>query len=229
MSENQNGRPYTAEEIAEHVAASPANYEQFVVSLTSPPETYNLKPQVLHTLIDSLRTVTAQAVLLDHLKRVITYGDKPRFPEVSQGFDPLHPEVLAAAANNKDGVPLTDRIKGRLLLIHALLGKMTEAFELAPVLLDLLTIGEFDEINCVEELGDDTFYSGLAEHALKLLGGEAQKQAFGNNLTIHELVRYRNGFKLGSRYKGGKFTAHEALNRDLGVEREALGGEASHV
>lgn len=233
-------------EVAVGVALSTRNYEKFVTDLTSPPETYNFSSAMVDALRDALRGTGQLALTLDHCKRVMTYGDKFRMPELAVG---LVPADVADRLRNQ----ITEKRLGKTghalaLLIHALLGKMTEALELAPVILSLLENDNPDLVNLVEELGDDEFYTKLAHHALQLLiqtgynnlsaddlqasvgGAYAEIQAEGLSVDptlfrqdMGAYVRYRNGCKLGGRYKGGVFTAAEALSRDLDNERKLLG------
>lgn len=211
MSEN---KPQLTEEQVEELANECAQnayaYRDFVLDLTSPPETYNLSDAVMGGLVEALHRLTPASLELDHFKRAMTYGDKLRINPPAH-YWPLHPQIRGAASRNAEGTELTAENRARLLLIHGVLGKITEALELAPILVDLLTdSGDFDAVNLLEELGDDAFYTALVEHAAGY---------------VHGNVRYRNVKKLGKRYKGGRFTRGEALNRDLAAERQALGDD----
>lgn len=211
MSEN---KPQLTEEQVEELANECAQnayaYRDFVLDLTSPPETYNLSQDAIGGLIEALWRLTPASLELDHFKRVMTYGDKLRINRPTHYYG-RHPRVRAAEAANAAGEALSVEQQSRLLLIHGVLGKITEALELAPILVDLLTdSGDFDAVNLLEELGDDAFYTALVEHAAGY---------------VHGNVRYRNVKKLGKRYKGGRFTRGEALNRDLAAERQALGDD----
>lgn len=213
MSEQQ--KQLTEEQI-EHLAQaaseSPLVYSEFVTSLTSPPETYNLSQDVIGGLIEALHRLNPASLELDHFKRVMTYGDKLRINRPA-AYHGINARVRAADAYNREGFKLTDEQRNHLLLIHGILGKITEALELAPILVDLLSDkGDIDIVNLVEELGDDAFYTALATLAGGIMGGE---------------VVYRNVKKLAKRYKGGVFSVDEALNRNLIAEREALGDSAA--
>lgn len=187
------------------------SYREFVLNLTSNPKDYNLSENVISGLIEALARLTPASLELDHFKRVMTYGDKLRINPSLLSW-PVAPQVLAARNLNKMGEQLTEQQRSRLLLIHGILGKITEALELAPVLIRALSYDEFDQVNLIEEMGDDAFYTALVEHAAAIVPGE--------------VVR-RNVNKLGNRYKGGRFTQEEALNRDLGRERAALEQETN--
>lgn len=100
-----------------------------------------------------------------------------------------------------------DRVMSRL--IHGVLGKMSELGELADAIKKRLIYGKpLDEINLVEEIGDDSWYTALILDALAV-GWEAAWQ--------------KNIAKLRTRFPD-KFTEERALNRDLDAERAALEG-----
>ena len=97
-----------------------------------------------------------------------------------------------------------DKIRARmtdtnLRLLHAVLGLTTEAAELTDALKKHLFYGkELDVINLKEELGDSTWYVGIAIDVLQT--------TFDEILTL-------NIEKLRKRYPE-KFTEKSALNRD---------------
>ena len=182
----------TAEE--QQFLTSPAGYSQFVKGLASAPAGFKLPQTQVRLLIDQLQALNNASLALDHLKRVITYGDKPRMNPCPMYSGQVQGEEVL-------------RINGDL--IHGLLGKMTEALELAPVLLQLLTHGSYDPVNLVEELGDDEFYTDLVRQAI--------------DRDRHHMIT-TNVNKLVDRYDGLTFDPEKALNRDLDSERQALEG-----
>lgn len=200
--------PEQVEQLAQACSERPEVYGEFVKSLTSPPETYNLTDATIGGLIEALHRLNPASLELDHFKRVMTYGEKIRInPPAS--YHGSHPRIRAAHAANLSSQPLTEEQRNHLLLVHGILGKITEALELAPLLVTLLSDkGDFDAINLVEELGDDAFYTALVEQAI--------------TVPRSSIVFY-NVRKLAKRYKGGVFTVDEAFNRDLAEERVALG------
>lgn len=215
MSTNQNGtqtqEAIDAEnkrhhEMANACAKDNGNYQQFVLNLTSKPETYNLHRDIVSSLVAGLDRLAPASLELDHLKRVLTYGEKLRINTPILTFPACH-AIASARKAQEDGTEMTEESRKRLLLAHALLGKITEALELAPILTAVLLGEEFDTVNLVEELGDDAFYTALAHHAIDGSSGA----------TVYSNVR-----KLAKRYKGGAFTREEAINRNLDVERDSL-------
>lgn len=92
-------------------------------------------------------------------------------------------------------------------LMHAILGLVTEAGELADLLKREHAYGKpIDEVNAREEAGDLLWYLALIARAL------------GTDL---ETIARTNVEKLQTRYPG-KFTTEAALNRDLEAERKTL-------
>jgi hypothetical protein len=194
--------------MAEACVENPLNYREFVAGLASDPATYNVSREVVHGLVAALHRLTPASLELDHFKRAMTYGEKLRINPPAN--DPNGISNLVATSHSRMAIPmkLTPEQESHLLLIHGVLGKITEALEMAPILVALLQKDSFDAVNLVEELGDDEWYSALVAKAL--------------NLPVGEAVR-RNVRKLAKRYKGGVFTRGEAVNRNLDVERAALG------
>ena len=191
----------TAEQIefnARIMASSPEAYTAFVTGLTSDPVTYNLETPVRNFLASELQELARFSLTLDHAKRVITYGDKCRVNLTHQEY------------------PAPHLGEGARLLLHGLLGKLTEALELVPILLDLMAGRPVDTANLLEELADDEFYEVLVMYSAGL-GRTHSKEEAG-----FDVRRYASGMKLGKRYKGGVFSKEAALGRDLGAERENL-------
>lgn len=190
-------KPQLTEEQIEQIATDartvPAVYQRFVRNLASDPANYNLSPKVISGLVAALYRLNSASLELDHFKRVMTYGDKLR-------INPSQPVNIYP----RGGASLDEEER---LLAHGILGKITEALELAPILIELVQKGTFDKANLLEELGDDAWYGALVEQAVGYEAGD---------------IQYTNVKKLGKRYKGGVFTAQEALNRNLDQERKEL-------
>lgn len=111
---------------------------------------------------------------------------------------PVTPEMIARFSQ-----PETIR------LIHATLGMVTEAAELADMLKKHLFYGRpLDLVNAAEEVGDSMWYVGLAVDVL--------------HTTMNEILTM-NHEKLRLRYPE-KFTEHHAENRNLTAERALLEG-----
>jgi NTP pyrophosphatase (non-canonical NTP hydrolase) len=92
-------------------------------------------------------------------------------------------------------------------LLHAALGMQTESAEFSDMLKKSIFYGKpLDEVNLLEELGDQLWYISLALRALN---------------SSFEEVMAKNIEKLKARYPH-KFTEDKALNRDLDKEREIL-------
>lgn len=94
-------------------------------------------------------------------------------------------------------------------LLHALLGMVTEIGEIADVLKRRVVYGTaLDEVNLVEEHGDESWYMAIFLDAL----GSSWDESWTRNIA-----------KLKARFPK-KFEAAQALNRDLAAERRALEG-----
>lgn len=92
-------------------------------------------------------------------------------------------------------------------VIHAIIGKATEAGELLEALNGALFEGkDFDIVNFKEEIGDGLWYDAIG---LNAVGG-----------TFEE-VQATNIAKLRARFPN-KFTEFDANNRDLSTERKIL-------
>ncbi len=97
-------------------------------------------------------------------------------------------------------------------IMHAMLGCVTEAGELAEHVRDVLGGAKpLDRTNLVEEFGDQLWYIALGLRALP----SDFEEAFAVNIA-----------KLRKRFPD-KFTTEAALNRDLGGERAVLEGKPS--
>lgn len=191
MSESAK-KQLTAEEL--QFLTSGPGYSTFVNGLASKPEGFKLDQTQVALLIDQLQALNGPSLALDHFKRVITYGDKPRMNPCPVYTGPIRPN---------------DELRINGDLIHGLLGKITEALELAPILYKLLVMGSYDPVNLVEELGDDEFYTDLVRQAI-------------DRDRHHVLATNVN--KLVDRYNGLTFDPEKALNRDLDSERQVLEG-----
>lgn len=106
-----------------------------------------------------------------------------------------------------------DEIQSRLSnidprLLHGLLGLASEAGELLDHLKAVIFYGvPLDYDNIDEELGDIEFFHTLCRKS--------------RNLSREDVQRM-NKAKLAKRYKSGKFTKNDAVNRDKASEMDAL-------
>lgn len=195
MSTKQ-ARPETYQEQAYRTAQT--DYEACEERVNAPFMTTWLFP-VLDTLMRA-------GLGADLIKRHVFYGAELEQLARRADGDKKHQEGLLTAAAHRDLV-IDDSEK--LELLHALLGLVSEAAELAEALIPVFYHGyEVDFINIAEELGDLRWYSALAASAI----GETEEDIEAVNIG-----------KLRARYPE-KFSADNALHRDLDAERKALGG-----
>jgi len=139
--------------------------------------------------------LTMQILLGNHmdlLKKRMIYG--------KDGFEPINHEP------NTTNIPLT---QDEYELIHASMGIITEAGEIAEIVLDYINTGELSSIHLNEERGDLLWYLALITKV-------------GKGLLPLEGCMKQNMDKLWTRYKGKKFSKDEALNRNLEEEGKAL-------
>ena len=92
-------------------------------------------------------------------------------------------------------------------MLHAAMGLVTEAAELLDMLKKHIYYGKkLDMVNAKEEIGDSSWYIGLAVDEMKT--------------TMNEVLTL-NIEKLKLRYPG-KFNSEDAINRDVAAERVLL-------
>lgn len=100
-------------------------------------------------------------------------------------------------------------------VMHAALGVVTEASEFADVLKKTLYKNvTIDWVNLDEEVGDTLFFIQMYINY--------RNELFNTDLTFVDYL-VMNTAKLNKRYSD-KFSTDEAINRDLGQERELLEG-----
>jgi len=96
-------------------------------------------------------------------------------------------------------------------ILHSIYGKMTEAAELADLLLATMHGANFDVVNFAEEIGDGQWYDAIGVRAV------------GSTIRAEQ---ERNILKLRKRFPD-KFTEAEAINRDHAAERVVLEAQQS--
>jgi NTP pyrophosphatase (non-canonical NTP hydrolase) len=134
-----------------------------------------------------LQAVIAAGGWADRIKRALFYGKNPGDSRWSTGSVSLVPEMA--------------------YLIHAMLGGVTEAAEVAEHVRDVMTGAKpLDSVNLAEEFGDQLWYIAMGLRYLDTNFGEA----FDANTA-----------KLRKRFPD-KFTEEAAIHRDLAGERAVL-------
>jgi len=137
---------------------------------------------------------------VDVFKRAIFYGSTFKREEDGVAHEAVD---LHRGDNSPDSrYPSPD-------MIHSAMGIFTEAAEFLEAVIASTFEGEpFDHVNAIEELGDLEWYMAVMRDRLDV---------------SQEDVQRRNIAKLRARYPE-KFESSDALNRDLGRERDALQG-----
>jgi NTP pyrophosphatase (non-canonical NTP hydrolase) len=157
----------------------------------------------------ALDAFIASGIILDQIKRSVYYGSDIDMAKVADAREDLFSSA-AAIDTVEDLDPKNEQretFNFDTRVLHALIGGMTEAGELAEALIKAIdTNSELDAVNLGEEFADINWYQAIACDALGL--------NWGNLLDAN--IR-----KLKTRYPE-KFTSQDALNRDLDSERSEL-------
>jgi hypothetical protein len=174
----------------------PVVYEEKALATLAPDDSIDLKRVNYALLRQALRDVITTGRALDAIKKTVCYN-KPFPKEYKVGVAP----TPAPAAVDPQ-------------ILHAVLGIITEAAELADALNKAMWGGEeLDLVNLLEESGDLDWYQALLDSRT----GGTQVQRWTTNIT-----------KLAARYakEGGDvgFTSEAAIERDTDTEREILEG-----
>ena len=154
-------------------------------------------------LMDALQLFILSAQILDLFKRQVFY--KKEFSD--EQLAPLLSEINALSApNNTDRGIETIEVNPRIL--HAAMGFATEAGEIMEALTASMKGEDFDTVNFMEELGDLNWYQAIAMDE--------------TGLNIEDILE-KNINKLKARFPD-KFSEQNAIERDLGQERDILEG-----
>lgn len=138
--------------------------------------------------------------VLDKVKKSFFYG-KDNFEVHPVEIDCRHANQIGGLTNEQS----TD-------VIHAILGKATEAGELLELLHScVFERKSFDAVNFKEELGDGMWYDAIGCAAV---GTTFEEEQLRNIAKLQD--------KFAGRFKTGDFNASEAINRDHVAERVVL-------
>jgi len=165
---------------------------------TGPTQVDPRVSKVLSILLE--RSITTGR-LLDEIKRHIYYSKDCDVVTIEMRCEETHDFNVDYPAAGFSLTPEQFRI------LHTSLGLLTEAGELAEVVLANLRDGEpLDKVNIMEEIGDGYWYSAIPMN----MWGWSMDQVLQANID-----------KLKKRYPQG-WTQEDALNRDLPGERKTL-------
>ena len=154
----------------------------------------------LATFVDSLNTAIVRLRRLDEIKKALFYGRESE--GLSASMRPGAPDCNKLQLHNLDDNP-----QNALDIVHAIIGKATEAGELLEALQESLIYNNaFDQVNLLEEIGDGFWYDAIA---LQAIGDNFEHCAAVNNAKLR--LRFPN-----------KFTEQDANNRNLPAERRIL-------
>lgn len=153
--------------------------------------------------IERVTAVIEATKKLNELKKALFYGRE---------FYGIEPGELEITCNSLQLWNLHSTPQVGVDLLHAIIGKSTEAAELLEAILTPICGVDkpVDHVNILEEIGDGFWYDGIA---LEALGAS------------FEMVAGMNNAKLRKRFPN-KFTEADAINRDLKGERKTLENSA---
>lgn len=162
-------------------------------------------------LNDLLDGITALSGILDQIKKNVFYGKKFDEIKVSTALQSTAMYVgrMKYSIITGEVHPLERKkdLQVNPRIFHAIVGLATETAELLEAM--SLDTPEFDRVNILEELGDQTWYQAIAIDELQA--------------SFEEDVLDRVIAKLRARFPN-KFNSEDAINRDLVKERKVLEG-----
>ncbi len=170
---------------------TPEDYLQLSARTESLPELI-LNPRLKQSIFNTLRDMARNADYLDQIKRHLYYKAEP--PRFTDGFP--HPEFGT-----------TELADAEVQMLHAALGKVTEALEFAVPVINAILFGrDYDQLNALEEIGDGFWYDAITCRV--------------HGISIEEIME-ANIAKLLARYPE-QFDHENAIIRDLDKEVGAM-------
>lgn len=188
---------------------SPISFGTFIAKALLTESTRPPVAESVEDFRDALMLGVLVSELVDLYKKHVFYG-KPLDPHARAEVL----EKILAVANGTinpfrhEGVEAQLDVNPRLL--HAIVGKFTEAGEMLHALRESEATGSLDIVNLAEEMGDDKWYDAI-------FLDEIAKSGIG----LAGILEANNHKLLKKRYPNG-FTAEDAVVRDLVGERLVL-------
>jgi hypothetical protein len=183
-----------AHSIAYHMNAQSAYYMRDAGRTLSPA--WHGDKVAKHLFVGAINNAIKAANELDKFKKTLFYG---RDNNLSGAEGQANVSDLPSHMAMPIGADATN-------VIHAIIGKFTEAGELLEALKACYNGDTFDRINAIEEVGDDFWYDAILLTEMD---------------SDFENAQARNIAKLRARYPD-KFEAVNANERDLAAERAIL-------
>lgn len=181
------------------------NFEEFQkLAMRTEPDNRDTVHMDVQGVKRLLRMYIGVGDLLDYNKKGIFYNKYEKYDEnfmqLMTNIDESFLDHCNVDTERKDVNTLNFRI------LHGLLGAITEASEIASILLKYLETGEIDKANVGEEFSDSDWYKAIAY----------------DELGLDEVTTRTNVIdKLRIRFPD-KFDDEKAANRDLAAERQEL-------
>lgn len=154
----------------------------------------------LNVFIQRVKSAIVALHDLDEIKKALFYGKS--YSHLIEG--------RRLNCNNLQLHNLSDNVDKGIDLLHAIIGKATEAGELLEALYkSTIDNHPIDRTNVMEEIGDGFWYDAIALTAIDEHDSGFEQCAALNNAKLRK--RFPN-----------KFTETDAINRDLPAERKVL-------
>lgn len=149
--------------------------------------------------------------IADSIKRQVYYGDKNWIDRFNKEHDNIQKTAMKLPTGYESDPTALVVPDGRMMnLLHAAIGKYTEAGEMLLEVLDAIIEGrDVDRVNMKEEVGDGTWYDAIICREC--------------DFTFEDVFEANINKLNNKRFKGG-FTKEKAVNRDLDGERKVLEG-----
>lgn len=185
-------------------------YAAFVAEL----ESKDYDPNFLSSAFPkNLADMVNASLWVDMAKRELFYSKKPGHETISKTVDRVsrNRELASAIANHGEAISVVPK-----RLLHAILGMITEAGEMAELLLEAISTGQpIDPKKLHLEYGDHFWYAQLGLLAMADLAGDTV-------MWSHDGVRRANQAKLFTRYPdAARKLGHNVEARDEAAENLA--------
>ena len=187
----------TEEEFRNGGIKTPAPFDYMAEADKTCSIVYNPQYVDRDDFVNVLKSIAGFCEDLNLCKKLLFRGKTPA--DLSLTMPALHASLAVEFDPNNPGI-------GEVDLLHGIVGAITEAGELAEVLIHRIESGSFDRVNVLEEGGDVSWY------LVRILRG------LGVDM---DMMHRTNIDKLHGRH-GEAFDVFRDANRDLASERKSL-------
>lgn len=180
------------------------NLDKFITDAVRTESTIEAVEVNERLLTGIIQSIISLGNVLDMLKKNTFYGKEIDLGAAQYHLAIANDTIGSIAQMTAAEIVLKNRLPVNPRLFHAIVGTVTEGVELLEAL--NLYRPELDNINILEEFFDINWYEAIA---IDELGGDFQ------NILDQGIAKLRARFP-------DKFTSEDAINRDVGAEREIL-------